>query len=105
MTDPTIQDSGRAHITGNPSDVYKFKTPGLRNIALTSPYMHDGRFNTLDQVIEHYSSGIINNGTLDPVLPSGGLALTAQEKIDLKAFLLTLTDYTFINDDRFKDPN
>lgn len=102
--DPTIQDSGRAHITGDPSDKYKFKTPSLRNIGLTTPYMHDGRFITIDQAIEHYASGIVDNGTLDPNL-SGGIPLSAQEKSDLKAFLLTLTDYTFINDDRFKDPN
>jgi cytochrome c peroxidase len=66
--------------------------------------MHDGRFNTLDQVLEHYSTGIVNNGTLDPSLLSG-IPLTNQEKVDLKAFLNTLTDYKFINDDRFKDPN
>lgn len=102
--DPTIQDSGRAHITGEPADKYKFKTPSLRNIFLTAPYMHDGRFNTLDQVLEHYSTGVTNNGTLDVSL-TGGIPLSQQEKNDLKAFLNTLTDYEFINDDRFKDPN
>lgn len=102
--DPSIQDSGRAHITGLASDKYKFKTPSLRNINLSAPYMHDGRFNTLDQVLEHYSTGITNTGTLDPTL-SSGIPLTAQEKEDIKAFLNTLTDYKFINDDRFKDPN
>lgn len=102
--DPTIQDSGRANITGNPTDKFKFKIPTLRNISLSAPYMHDGRFNTLDQVLTHYATGIVNTGTLDPSL-STGIQLSLQEKEDLKSFLLTLTDYEFINDARFKDPN
>lgn len=99
-----LQDSGRMHITNDPNDRYKFKTPTLRNIMLTAPYMHDGRFNTIDQVFNHYISGVQQSPTLDPQLQSG-IQLSAQEKADLKAFLNTLTDYEFLYDERFKDPN
>ncbi len=101
---PILQDTGRAHITGSPSDRYKFKTPSLRNIALTAPYMHDGRFNTIDEALDHYTSGIVNYGTLDPILQNG-ITLSSQEKADIKAFLLTLTDYKLLSDERFRDPN
>lgn len=94
-------NKGRFNVTQNPSDIGKFKTPTLRNIAFTAPYMHDGRFTTLDQVIEHYNSGVKQSNTLDPIMakPSKiyGLQLTTQEKQNLKAFLLTFTDSIFIN--------
>ncbi|MCD6066262.1 MAG: cytochrome-c peroxidase [Bacteroidetes bacterium] len=99
-----LQDSGRAHVTADPNDRYKFKTPTLRNIMLTAPYMHDGRFNTIDQVLNHYASGVVQGPTLDPQLQSG-IQLSAQERTELKAFLNTLTDYAFVYDTRFKDPN
>jgi len=102
--DLTINDFGREKITGNANDKFKFKTPSLRNIALTAPYMHDGRFNTLDQVLNHYSSGITNTLNLDPILQNG-FTLSVTEKNNLKEFLLTLSDYKFIQDERFKDPN
>lgn len=102
--DPILQDTGRAHITGLTTDFYKFKIPSLRNVALTAPYMHDGRFNTIDEVLNHYSNGINNTVNIDPLLING-IPLTTQEKLDIKAFLNTLTDYTFLNDQRFKDPN
>jgi len=84
------QDSGRAHITQFPSDVGKFKVPSLRNVAMTAPYMHDGSFASLEDVVEHYNSG----GKAHPnksglLLP---LNLTTQEKIDLVNFLKALTD-------------
>jgi cytochrome c peroxidase len=104
----SINDLGRAHVTNNPEDNYKFKVPTLRNIALTAPYMHDGRFTTLDEVIEHYSSGIHMNPTIDPLIEfgsQGGVQLDVQEKYLLKKFLLTLTDNNFINNPNFKDPN
>lgn len=104
----SINDLGRAHVTKNPEDNYKFKVPTLRNIALTAPYMHDGRFTTLDEVIEHYSSGIHMNPTIDPLIEfgsQGGVQLDVQEKYLLKKFLLTLTDNNFINNPNFKDPN
>jgi cytochrome c peroxidase len=100
--DPTLNDSGRAHITLNPLDLHKFKTPSLRNIELSSPYMHDGRFFTLEQALNHYTSGIVTSPTLEPQL-TGGIAMTAQEKTDIIAFLKTLTDRTFTSDHRFSE--
>lgn len=100
--DPTINDSGRAHITHSSLDLHKFKTPSLRNVELTSPYMHDGRFFTLEQVLDHYTSGIVTSSTLDPQLTSG-IPMTAQEKTDIIAFLKTLTDRTFTSDHRFSE--
>jgi cytochrome c peroxidase len=91
-------DLGRMAVTQNAADRGKFKTPSLRNVARTAPYMHDGRFATLEEVVEHYSSGVRRNATLDPNLakhPEGGIQLTPQEKADLVAFLKTLTDESF----------
>ncbi len=88
-------DVGRMAVTQNAADRGKFKVPSLRNIARTAPYMHDGRFTTLEAVIEHYSQGVRRSDTLDPNLakhPEGGLQLSVQEKADLVAFLKTLTD-------------
>ncbi len=98
--DATFADNGLGAITGNPSDNGKFKTPSLRNLAFTAPYMHDGRFETLEEVINHYSDSLTQSSTVSPLLkhiPAGGVRLTIQEKADLKAFLLTLTDSTFVN--------
>lgn len=106
--DATFSDLGRGAVTGNSNDNGKFKVPTLRNIALTAPYMHDGRFASLDEVIEHYSSGINHSSTIDPLIEfasQGGVQLDSQEKYLLKKFLLTLTDYNFINNPKFKDPN
>jgi cytochrome c peroxidase len=106
--DATFSDLGRGSVTGKTSDNGKFKVPTLRNIALTAPYMHDGRFANLDEVIEHYSSGINHSATIDPLIEfanQGGVQLDFQEKYLLKKFLLTLTDYNFINNPKFKDPN
>jgi cytochrome c peroxidase len=103
-----LNDLGRAAVTNNPEDNYKFKVPTLRNIALTAPYMHDGRFSTLDEVIEHYSSGIHMSPTIDPLIEfgsQGGVQLDVQEKYLLKKFLLTLTDENFVNNPKFKDPH
>jgi cytochrome c peroxidase len=86
---------GRAKITGSSGDAGKFSTPSLRNIALTAPYMHDGRFATLEEVVEHYSTGIHRRPTLDPNLakhPATGLNLSAPDKAALVAFLKTLTE-------------
>ncbi|HNQ13674.1 MAG TPA: cytochrome c peroxidase [Bacteroidia bacterium] len=95
-------DSGRARITGDVNDIGKFKVPSLRNIVVTKPYMHDGSINQLADVLEHYNSGIQSSATLDPLL-SSGISLSNQEKSDLLSFLATLTDYTFINDQRFAE--
>jgi cytochrome c peroxidase len=94
------RDRGRASITGKVSDEGKFSTPSLRNIALTAPYMHDGRFATLEQVVEHYSAGVKRSATLDPNLakhPDGGLHLSAEDQHALVAFLRTLTDEKFLS--------
>jgi cytochrome c peroxidase len=106
--DAAFSDLGRGGVTQNPEDYGKFKVTTLRNIAFTAPYMHDGRFTTLDEVIEHYSSGIHMSPTIDPLIEfanQGGVQLDAQEKYLLKKFLLTLSDYNFINNPSFKDPN
>ena len=98
--DAVFADNGLGDITGNPADNGKFKTPSLRNLKYTAPYMHDGRFQTLDEVIDHYSGGLQNSLTIDPLMKkvsSGGVSLTILEKADLKAFLLSLTDEEFIN--------
>ncbi len=94
-----LNDSGRFRVTLNPADWYKFKTPSLRNVAKTAPYMHDGRFLNLQAVLDHYTNGIQNSATLDPLLkPNGipGLPLSDTEKAQIIAFLQTLTDDQFI---------
>ncbi len=106
--DATFTDIGREEVTNNVSDKAKFKVPSLRNVAITQPYMHDGRFQTLEEVINHYNDHIKQSSTLDPallqVVDNGGLKLTAQDKIDLVNFLKTLTDQTFINNINYTDP-
>ncbi|GAB4206530.1 MAG: cytochrome c peroxidase [Bacteroidia bacterium] len=97
---PFLQN-GLFDITHNINDKGKFKTPTLYNLLLTPPYMHDGRFSTLEQVIEHYNSGVKYSPTLDPIMTKKGLTpklfLTEQEKSDLVAFLKTLTDSSILN--------
>jgi cytochrome c peroxidase len=90
--------SGRYRISHKVEDIGKFKTPTLRNVVITAPYMHDGRFKSLDQVLNHYQNGINNSATLDPLLindNSLGIAFTTDEKASLMAFLQTLTDSSF----------
>ncbi len=97
-SDGAFKDIGREKVTGKASDRGKFAVPSLRNIALTAPYMHDGCFRTLEEVIEHYSTGVVRSATLDPNLakhPDGGVPLTADDKRALVAFLKTLTDTQF----------
>jgi cytochrome c peroxidase len=107
-TDAGMTDEGRKMVTNDPADRGKFKAPSLRNIALTPPYMHDGRFATLEEVIEHYDHGVKQSATVDFLLQynlqPGGLQMTAQDKADLIAFLHTLTDETFLNEPAFKSP-
>lgn len=99
-------DRGRELVTGNISDRGKFLTPTLRNIAFTAPYMHDGRFKTLEQVVEHYNSGGIPSPYADPLMKyqGVGLGLTNQEKTDLINFLKTLSDSSFISNPEFLKP-
>ena len=105
--DTTFSDLGLGNITGDPADNGKFKTPSLRNLAFTAPYMHDGRFETIEEVINHYSEGLQNSTTIDPLMKKvdqGGVQLSPQEKADLKAFLLSLSDSDFINNPDFSNP-
>lgn len=106
--DAGFTDEGRFAVTNDPADMAKFKVPSLRNIALTAPYMHDGRFETLEEVLDHYNTGVKQSATLDPLmfhnLEPGGLQLTEQEKTDIIAFLHTLTDFSFTNREEFSNP-
>lgn len=100
-------DLGRARITEQQEDRGKFKVPSLRNAELTPPYMHDGRFKTLDQVIDHYRNAIVDSPTLDPQLRSAsksGLQISDTEKAQIIAFIKTLTDHEFVQDKRFSQP-
>ncbi len=100
-------DGGAGKINGDTADYGKFKIPTLRNLAFTAPYMHDGRFATLDEVIESYNQGPKLSPTVDPILIEKaqtrlrntgiwGLQFSAQDKADLKAFLLTFTDSSYV---------
>lgn len=101
-------DYGLEEATGSATDRGKFKAPSLRNIALTGPYMHDGRMETLEEVVEHYDAGVVMHPNLDERLMSGGspirLGLTAEEKSALVAFMETLTDNSLLDDAKFSDP-
>jgi cytochrome c peroxidase len=107
-------DKGVGGLTGNPQDEGLFKVPSLRNIALTAPYMHDGRFATLEQVVDHYNNGVVNHPNLSPQLrnppgsPGAGqprrLNLTNAQKAALAAFMRTLTDTSLPTDPKFSDP-
>ena len=101
--DTGLMDMGRFRITQNPSDSLLFKIPTLRNIQFTFPYMHDGRFKKLREVVNHYTGGIQKSSTLDERLQKP-VILNSEEKIDLVAFLLTLTDKDFFFDTRFGFP-
>ncbi|RZJ67626.1 MAG: c-type cytochrome [Flavobacterium sp.] len=101
-----LNDIGRERVTGLASDKYKFRVPSLRNIEKTAPYMHDGRFYTLDAVLEHYNSGVQQSATLDAVLQQNGslgIALSAAEKSQIIAFLKTLTDEEFLTNPKFSE--
>ena len=112
--DARPSDPGLGALTGQATDNGKFRVPSLRNIALTAPYMHDGRFTTLDQVVDHYNEHLaLNSPNIDPLLlnttndprqQSFTLDLTVTEKAQIVAFLRTLTDSTFIRDPRFSRP-
>jgi len=96
--DGLYKDLGRRLVTHEDADAGKFKTPSLRNVALTAPYMHDGRFTSLEQVVAHYSEGVHRSATLDPNIakhPDGGIHLDAADQAALVAFLKTLTDPQF----------
>ena len=98
--DASFSDLGLGAVSGDPADNGKFKSPTIRNLAFTAPYMHDGRFRTLEEVINHYSEGLQGSPTIDPLMKKvsqGGVQLTLKDKADLKAFLLSLSDFDFID--------
>ncbi|NOT73471.1 MAG: cytochrome-c peroxidase [Cyclobacteriaceae bacterium] len=100
-------DSGRQRITEISGDRGKFKVPSLRNADVTKRYMHDGRFNTLKEVLDHYGSNVIVSETLDPILNSNGvkgISLSEQQKLDIISFIKTLTDTEYTHDKRFSNP-
>lgn len=103
---PSINDMGRFRVTGIEGDRFTFKVPSLRNIERTAPYMHDGRFYSLEAVLDHYDTGVAQTENLDPSLnPSGrlGIPLSSIEKTQLIAFLKTLTDYEFLTNPKFAE--
>jgi cytochrome c peroxidase len=105
---PMGNDAGQEEVTGLPQHRGRFKTTTLRNIAVTAPYMHDGRFATLEQVIDFYADQVQQPPNLDPHMlhfVNGEVQLSPQDRADLKAFLLTLTDEHFLTDPRFADPH
>ena len=95
-----LNDYGRMVVTGKKEDSLKFKVPSLRNVSITYPYMHDGRYQSLRACIEHYGNNIQPSSTLDPSL-NNGLHFTNDQVIDLVAFLRALTDSTLTKDQRF----
>jgi cytochrome c peroxidase len=101
--DSFLRDVGRYKITGNPQDSLKFKVPTLRNIEFTYPYMHDGRFKKLSEVLDHYTQGVQPHSTLSKKLLVP-IVLSSNEKVDLTAFLLTLTDPSFLFNPQFSYP-
>ena len=105
----TDADKGYYNVTGNLSDLGKFRTPNLRNVALRKYYMHDGRYTTLEQVIDFYDHGMHKVNNLDPIMAlpykANGLHLTDLDKQQLIAFLNTLTDSTFISNPVLSNPN
>ena len=104
FVDTSLNDLGRGKITGQKEDNYKFKVPSLRNLEMTYPYMHDGRFRKLYEVVKHYGSPDAHSNIVDEEIKKIG-PLTDNEKVDLVAFLLTLTDKKFLYDKRFSDPS
>lgn len=108
---PTIQvvvDEGRFRITNLAGDRFKFKVPTLRNVGESLPYMHDGRFKSLQEVLDYYASGVQDTPNLDPILKQNGrlgIPMSAEEKRKILAFLNTLTDNDFLKDKRFAEPD
>lgn len=103
LPNPNLNDSGRGRITLAPEDMHRFKVPSLRNVTKSAPYMHDGRFNTLEQVLQHYRTGITYSATLDTLL-TNGISMTDDEQAAVISFLKTLTDDELLKDQRFAEP-
>lgn len=97
----------RFHVTGNPMDIGAYRAPSLRNVDLTGPYMHDGRFKTLDEVLDFYSTGVKASASISPLMHhvnAGGVKLSATQKKLLISFLMTLHDDDFITNPKFAKP-
>ena len=97
----------RFHVTGDPMDIGAYRAPSLRNIDLTGPYMHDGRFKTLDEVLDFYSTGVVASPSISPLMhhvSTGGVKLTPPQKVMLKSFLMSLHDDDFITNAKFSKP-
>ncbi len=106
--DKNPEDIGRDSITGMATDRGKFRVPSLRNVEVTAPYMHDGRFTTLKQVLDHYRSRVQDTPNLDPEFRGNGqlgIALTVTEQARILDFLKTLTDHEFIHNKKFQPFN
>ncbi len=101
--DPYLKDIGRMRITNKKEDSLKFKVPSLRNVLPSFPYGHDGRFATIKNVLDHYSDGVENGPTVDPLVKNK-IPLTNLDKFYLTQFLYTLTDSVFLKDKRFSEP-
>jgi len=102
-----FKDKGRGSVTGKTADNGKFKVPSLRNVAFTAPYMHDGRFKTLEEVINFYSEGLQKSANIDSKMEfvhQGGAKLTSEDKRKIITFLLTLSDSLFIANPEFSNP-
>jgi cytochrome c peroxidase len=103
-----FKDLGYGAISGNPRDNGTFKIPTLRNVAVSGPYMHDGRFSTLQEVLDHYDHGLVMSPTINIInlthIDSGGLHLDAIGKANILAFLNALTDTSFIHNPAFSNP-
>jgi cytochrome c peroxidase len=107
--DAAYSDNGLGQVTRQETNNGMFKIPSLRNVALTAPYMHDGRFETLSDVIDHYSDGLANHPNLDHKLRDANgnplrMNISADEKHAIISFLSTLTDHEMISDPKFSDP-
>lgn len=106
--DADMEDIGYMGVTGEDGDLGKFKTPSLRNVMVSAPYMHDGRFADIEEVLDHYDHGAVSSTSLDPMMQYNvdyGLGLSEQDRADLIAFLHTLTDTEFLNNPAFSNPH
>lgn len=103
QVDSALNDLGRYNVTGDATDSFLFKVPTLRNIQFSNPYMHDGRFKRLHDVLKHYTTGIVHSKHLSKQLTKP-IVLSASDRVDLVAFLLTLTDKTFLFNPTFSYP-
>lgn len=106
--DADMADIGYMGVTGDEADRGKFKVPSLRNVMVSAPYMHDGRFADIDEVIDHYDHGAVASSSIDPMMLYNvdyGLGLTEEDRADLIAFLHTLTDQAFLDNPAFSNPH